>query len=55
MDTKKYEEFYIDGCIAVPSGMTDDDFWASFIGLVESNDWTFGGGISPVKEENHYE
>ena len=51
MDNKKYEEFHIDGCIAVPVSMTENDFWASFIGAVEANNWTFGGGINPIKED----
>lgn len=28
--------------------MSEEDFWNTFISFIESNDWSFGGGINEV-------
>ena len=41
-------EFEINGCIEVPMGLSEDEFWGKFIEFVEANNWYFGGGIREV-------
>ncbi len=43
------KEFEILGCISsVPDEMTYNEFWNIFIEFVESNEWSFGGGINEI-------
>lgn len=42
------KEFEILGCIEVPTNLTEDEFFDKFINFVESNNWTFGGGINEI-------
>lgn len=44
------KEFEINGCIEVPSEVTEDDFLKKFIDFVESNNWYFGGGIKEIRD-----
>lgn len=44
------KEFEINGCIEVPSEVTEDDFLKKFIDFVESNNWVFGGGIKEIRD-----
>ena len=43
-------EFEIQGCIEVPPEVTEDEFWNTFIGFVESKGWSFGGGIQEIQD-----
>ncbi|MEG0441100.1 MAG: hypothetical protein RSD32_03530 [Oscillospiraceae bacterium] len=42
------KEFEIQGCVEVPLGLSEDEFWNTFISFIESNDWSFGGGIHEI-------
>ncbi len=42
------KEFEIQGCIEVPMELTEDEFYTSFIGYIEDNRWSFGGGIHEI-------
>lgn len=42
------KEFEILGCIEVPTNLTEDEFFDKLINFVESNNWTFGGGINEI-------
>ena len=42
--------FEISGCIEVPEDVTDEVFFNKFIEFIESNGWTFGGGIEETAE-----
>jgi uncharacterized protein YggL (DUF469 family) len=44
------KEFEISGCVEVPSKVTEDEFWKKFIEFVESNGWSFGGGIKEIQD-----
>ena len=44
------KEFEIHGCIEVPPEMTEEEFWNRFIRFVEENGWSFGGGISEIRD-----
>lgn len=44
------KEFEIQGCIEVPPEVTEDEFWNTFIGFVESKGWSFGGGIREIQD-----
>lgn len=37
------KEIEITGCIEVQSEMTMEQFWDTFLPLIESKGWTFGG------------
>lgn len=43
------KEFEINGCIEVSSEVTEDEFWKKSIVFVESNGWSFGGGINEIQ------
>ena len=47
------KEFEIHGCIEVPPEMTEEEFWNRFIRFVEENGWSFGGGISEIRDGWH--
>ncbi len=42
------KEFEIHGAIEVPPELTEDKFFARFIGFVESRGWWFGGGMREI-------
>lgn len=42
------KEFEIQGCVEVPSELSEEEFWNKFIGFIESNNWLFGGGITEI-------
>lgn len=42
------KEFEIHGCIEVADDLSEEVFWNKFIDFIESNDWTFGGGINEI-------
>ena len=42
------KEFEIQGCVEVPSELSEEEFWNKFIGFIESNNWLFGGGINEI-------
>lgn len=42
------KEFEIRGCIAVPIELSEDQFFDKFISFIESNSWSFGGGINEI-------
>ena len=44
------KEFEINGCIEVSPEVTEDKFWEKFINFVESNGWSFGGGIIEIQD-----
>lgn len=44
------KEFEIKGCVEVSPEVTEDEFWREFIGFVESNGWSFGGGITEIQD-----
>ena len=44
------KEFEINGCIEVSPEVTEDKFWEKFINFVESNGWSFGGGINEIQD-----
>lgn len=44
------KEFEINGCIEVPPEVTENEFWRTFIGFVESKGWSFGGGIKEIQD-----
>ena len=46
------KEFEIQGCIEVPPEVTEDEFWNTFIGFVESKGWSFGGGIQEYRGQS---
>lgn len=43
-------EFEIHGCVEVPPEVTEDAFWDTFIGFIESKGWSFGGGINEIQD-----
>ena len=43
-----YKEIEINGCIEIPPEMTMDDFYDTFIELIESKGWYFGGGFREI-------
>lgn len=47
------KEFEIHGCIEIPPEMTEEEFWNRFIRFVEKNGWSFGGGISEIRDGWH--
>ena len=50
-DTKKYEEFRINGCVATEP-LTEDEFFDAFIEMMEAKNWTFGGGLFACVDED---
>jgi len=42
------KEFEIQGCVEVPMNLSEDEFFNKFIGFIESNNWSFGGGINEI-------
>ena len=42
------KEFEIQGCVEVPIGLTEAEFTDQFIRFIESNGWSFGGGINEI-------
>lgn len=42
------KEFEIHGAVEVPPELTEDAFFDSFIGFIESQGWWFGGGIREI-------
>ena len=42
------KEFEIQGCVEVAADLSQEVFWNKFIGFLEANDWTFGGGINEI-------
>lgn len=42
------KEFEIQGCIEVPVTLSEDEFYNEFIGFVEAQGWSFGGGIHEI-------
>lgn len=42
------KEFEVNGCVEVPSNLSEDEFWNEFIGFIESKGWLFGGIISEI-------
>lgn len=42
------KEFEIVGCVAVPQEVSFDQFYDKFIEFIESNHWSFGGGINEI-------
>ena len=51
MNNEKHNEFRIDGCIATEP-LTEDEFFDAFIEMMESKNWTFGGGLFPYVDED---
>lgn len=47
----KFEEFELKGCIAVPKEMSLAAFFDEFTELIESKNWTYGGGLNGYVEE----
>lgn len=50
MEVAMRKEFEIQGCIEVPSEVTEDEFWEAFIGFIEAKGWLFGGGIQQIQD-----
>lgn len=48
---KKERAVKINGCVSMPAYMNRDDFQDSFIGFIEMNGWSFGGGIEDVSNK----
>lgn len=44
------KEFEINGCVIVLDEITEEEFFDKFIDFVESNNWSFGGGINEVRD-----
>ena len=42
------KEFEIQGCVEVPIELSEDEFFDKLINFVESNSWSFGGGINEI-------
>lgn len=42
------KEFEIQGCVEVPMNVSEDEFFQKFIGFIEANSWSFGGGINEI-------
>ncbi|WMM26095.1 hypothetical protein RBU61_05305 [Tissierella sp. MB52-C2] len=42
------KEFEIAGAVSVPEELSYDEFWHTFINFIESNNWSFGGGINEI-------
>lgn len=42
------KEFEIQGCVEVPIELSEDEFYNKFITFIESNNWSFGGGINQI-------
>jgi len=47
-DCAMRKEMEIHGCIEVPPEMTMDEFWDTFLPLIESKGWYFGGGAEEI-------
>ncbi len=44
------KEFEIQGAVSVPEELSYDEFWNKFINFIESNNWSFGGGINEIRD-----
>ncbi|MDZ4910515.1 DUF469 family protein [Clostridium perfringens] len=42
------KEFEIQGCVTVPDKVSQEEFFDKFIDFIESNNWSFGGGINEI-------
>lgn len=42
------KEFEIQGCVEVSADLSEEEFFNKFINFIESNHWTFGGGINEI-------
>lgn len=42
------KEFEIQGCVEVSPELSEEEFWNTFIGFIESNHWSFGGGVNEI-------
>jgi len=42
------KEFEIQGCVEIPIELSEDEFFDKLINFVESNSWSFGGGINEI-------
>lgn len=42
------KEFEINGCISISEDISYDLFYDKFIEFIESNNWSFGGGINEI-------
>ena len=42
------KEIEINGCIEIPPKLTMDEFADTFIELIESKGWYFGGGFNEI-------
>ena len=47
------KEFEIQGCVEVPLEFSEEEFWNIFIGFIEANKWSFGGGINAIVDRFH--
>ena len=47
------KEFEIQGCVEVPIELSEDEFYNKFITFIESNNWSFGGGINEIIDGFH--
>ena len=42
------KEIEINGCIEIPVELSMDEFWDIFIEFIESQKWSFGGGMNEI-------
>ncbi len=42
------KEIEIQGCVTVSEEVSEDDFFDKFIGFIEENGWSFGGGFRTI-------
>ena len=42
------KEIEIQGCVEVPMELSQDEFFDQFISFLETNHWSFGGGMRTI-------
>lgn len=47
------KEIELQGCVEVPMGLSQDEFYDRFIQFIEANHWSFGGGMRTIVD-GHY-
>ena len=51
MGSESIKLFEINGTVEVQAELTEDKFWDTFIEFIESQGWSFGGGINMIVDD----
>ena len=50
MNAMHRKEFEFQGCVEVPMELSEDQFLDRLLMFIEENGWSFGGGISEIRD-----